>query len=105
MLGHIYTGNGFIYDDVENYPIGACKHCGAELYNDDYIIDGQPLCAECYHAFESDKATVEFFVENPDFLVEYLKECQPSKEMLSGLADAKEWLQEEYEKWYLQTIY
>ena len=76
------SDNNFIPDirlePPEERIYGYCSHCGAELYSDDYVLAGCPVCGDCYAYSRTYNAVVDYIKSYPDRFFDYLDEARVS---------------------------
>lgn len=85
-------------------PIGTCKWCGRDIYNEDHIFDCDVLCPECEEMAYKGSTAV-------DFIIELLKDGQVGS-VVSFLQDnrlddwtegfgeyVRHYFEEDYSKW------
>lgn len=76
-------------------PIGWCEWCENEVYNEDYIVDGDVICPDCWEYWNSNNIAVDFIVKFfgsmpelakqcreddwMEFFADYMRECEPDK--------------------------
>lgn len=72
MPGEFYYG----FEPKEPEPIGGCAWCHDDIYNDDYIIEGDIICPACFEYWNSDEAIVDFAKRYFGSMPDILKECR-----------------------------
>lgn len=50
----------------DDEPEGYCDICGEEIFNDDYMIYGEPVCKECREKWDDKHTIIEFLSESLD---------------------------------------
>lgn len=74
--------NNFVPDirlePPEEHIFGYCSHCGGELYNEDYVLAGCPVCDECYAYSRTYGAVVDYIRAYPERFFAYLDELRVS---------------------------
>lgn len=90
----------------EDAPVGYCEHCKCELYNDDYIYDGNLVCKDCYEEAIDLATTMEYIKAYPERFFDYLLECYICTDkihdmIVAVLEDYREQEQTEYNTWVM----
>lgn len=81
-----------------------CKHCGTEVYNDDYVYNGYVCCEDCFKEANATETLIEYIKAYPNRFIEYLVEealIQENSVVIDILEDYKEWQQEFYDEWVM----
>lgn len=86
----------------ENGPVGVCCHCKEDVYNEDYIYNGDVFCRRCWDEIGTVKSVVEFAAAYPETLIRYLEEIgviSEEPEAVAVIEDFGRWAQNEYDEW------
>ena len=82
-----------------------CKHCGTEVYNDDFVYSGNLVCRECFEEANKTETLIAYIRAYPRRFIEYLTEeaiVQENDVLIDILEDYKEWQQEYYDEWVMR---
>ena len=72
-------------------PEGYCDICGEEIFGDDYMIYGEPVCKECRDKWDDNHTIIEFLSESLDAGWEW------AAEELAAIFDEHE---DEFYEWF-----
>ena len=57
-------------------PIGYCDWCEEDIWNDDYIVDGDIICPACWEYWNSHEIAVDFIKRFYGSMPEIAKRCK-----------------------------
>lgn len=85
-------------------PIGTCKWCSRDIYNEDHIFDGDVLCPECEKVAYKGSTAVDFIIDllksgQVGSVVSFLQDNRLD-DWTEGFGEyVRHYFEEEYSKW------
>ena len=87
------------FEPNEPEPIGICEICGDDVYNEDYIIEGDVVCPMCEMWYHSDEFLINFLMFHPGSTAAFLNEFRGQPWFPGFVESAREYFEEDLIRW------